>query len=181
VTPGAALIGLWGLEIEPVTGFDAVLMDPSPFRETSFGLRMRLSTDGLDMLPGSSFELLALSGRDAAIPDGDLARLVLRRNLGGFELLAQALGGGAWQSAPLAGLSAGTRSVELRWQAADPGDANGWLELWVDGGPGFRIGGLVNGGSEVESVRLGAWNVDPGAQGALFVDAFESWSSIPRQ
>ena len=70
--------------------------------------------------------------------------------------------------------------VEVEWLAATrPAAANGRLRLWVDGTIAGELSGLANGDSKVESVRLGAKNVDPLTGGLLLYDDYESWRPAP--
>ncbi len=183
VTEEAALIGPGGLAIKALTEADSILWDPSPASETSFGVRMRLSTEDLEMMVGRTLELFALSAAEILGAAGDQARLVLRRDPNEFKLIAQTRDdeGNGWRSTDAVSLATGSNTIELRWQAADSGDNNGWVRLWVNGSPSPRIDGLANSDATIESQRLGAWNVEAGAQGAFFVDAFESWAFVPRQ
>ena len=180
VEASAAMVGAKGLEISPIFGYDGSIRDSSPAAEKDLGVRMQLSTDGLAMPFGRSLEFLALSDFDDGGASGDQVRLVIRKSRKEFELIARTRADGTWFSSPAFELVAGPQTLELRWQAADEGALNGSLQVWVDGTLVIEATGLDNSDAAIESLRLGAWAVDPNLQGALHIDCFEAWSAAPR-
>jgi hypothetical protein len=77
-------------------------------------------------------------------------------------------------------LPAEPAAVEIEWrQASAPGANDGLFRLWIDAGsastpPARRITGIDNDQRGVDTLRIGAIAVPPGATGALAIDRFDS-------
>ncbi len=63
----------------------------------------------------------------------------------------------------------------IEWQnASDPTSNDGYLSIFINGNNKETISNLENGSQTVDSVRLGAMDIDSGISGTIYYDNFES-------
>jgi hypothetical protein len=151
------------------------LQDDSPDAESRYRARFYLDPGAFD--PGeaaSHFRTRVFLAFDGA--SRRQVALVLKRQGGSYSMAGRVrLDGGGRVDTGFHPLAAGPHFVELDWaRGSSPGVADGRLELRVDDAVVSILTGLDNGGAAIESARMGALSVKPGASGALYFDQFES-------
>ena len=101
---------------------------------------------------------------------------MLRRLAGEFSVMARVrLSNGARADTAFVPITDSEHFFEIDWRRAGvPGADDGAFELLVDGQAAAELLALDNHPGAVESVRLGALTVKPGAAGTLYYDQFES-------
>ena len=102
--------------------------------------------------------------------------IVLRRLGGSFSIMGRArLDDNTQLDTGFFPVSDAPHVVEVDLRAASgPDTLDGSFELWIDGVPWRRCGGLDNNLAEVDFVRMGALSVKTGASGTMYWDEFES-------
>jgi hypothetical protein len=146
--------------------------DDRPLSEPRYRARFYFNPNSLTMASGDAF--LFFNGFKGT--NGALFRLELGMGSGGYQIRIKAVNdAAAWVTSPWARISNSVHSIEIDWQSATPGANNGSMTLWIDGAQAAALSGIDNDTMRVDRVRLGVLaGVDPGTQGTLFLDAFES-------
>jgi hypothetical protein len=72
-------------------------------------------------------------------------------------------------------LAPGPHSIELDWlRSSAAGVADGSMTLWIDDELKQVVAGVDTGLYGIDQVRLGPTSIEPGANGILYFDRFES-------
>ena len=177
VRPGVSFVA----EIQRDLVREAYLDDRSPLAEHTYAAGFFLRPDHLILNESASFELVTAYAADGASwlglslkrdPVLNEIRMVIRARLNDGSLSTTE---GEYEVAVPSGWS----WIGLLWKAADPGSSDGNFNLYLDGVQFSTLTGLSNSNGRVDTVRLGASDVEPGASGFMDLDAFQSLRNGP--
>jgi hypothetical protein len=153
------------------------VQDDSPLAENRYRARFYFDPNGFD--PGEAngrFRVRMFIAFDGS--NRRLITLVLRRIGGNYSVMGRVrLSDGTRAQTPFVPISNDAHFIEFDWRRATTPDAlNGVFRMQLDDDPTTlqNLFNLDNDASAVESARLGALTIKPGASGTLFYDQFES-------
>jgi S-layer homology domain len=140
VQNGSRYAGGFGLQVSP-DATPAYVQTSHPNAEKAYRVRFYVNATRLNLMDGSSFELLtAYDGADplaSAPPAGNAVLRVSVRQLAGgdmeLDVVTRLDGGGTATLTPPVPLSDGWKMVELHWVAATPPMTNGSVSVWLNG------------------------------------------------
>jgi hypothetical protein len=178
VTDGSALNGTtFGLRALVNDTNPLFVQDDSPVAETVYRAQFYFDPNGFD--PGEANGKLRVR-MFIAFDESNrrVITLVLRRISGAYSVMARVrLSDGTRANTPFVPITDAPHFISFDWiRATSPDAENGRFRMFFDGFPiaAATLPNLDNDASAIESARLGALTVKPGASGALFYDEFES-------
>ena len=150
--------------------------DHSPHDEGRYRARFHFDPTGWDPRGRGSREVVLFAAFQEDAGDPRSFMIALRDVGGALSLVGRVqLDGGTVVKTPASSISNQPHWVELDWRRARAaGLDDGSFQLWVDGVPQATLSGLDNDAREVDSVRLGAMDLPPGASGRFAFDEFQS-------
>ena len=183
VTHEASLQGAQGLEVMAPFRGSAIVRDDSPASESDYHAHFLFDPTGFGQQgPGGRHDLAVLFSGHADSSRASLFHVLLERKAGTLTLYALAsVGNGRARASAGVTLSDGRHLLELAWRrSSGPAANDGQLLLRLDGADAAVLSSLDNhAGGGVDSVQLGLSNaapsLRPGLDGAVLLDAFESW------
>ncbi len=173
----AALAGSFGLEVALGTGASELyILDESLAAQRHLWVEFSVDTSALRLSSGS-VSLLEVEGGGP----GNAAQLslVFAGNGGFLDLDATQDDGLPTFGGNPIDLPAGEHHIRVEvGSAASPGEASGFVHLWLDGQPMTGLEALRNSTQAAERIRLGAVSSIPAsASGFLYFDDYRSWSA----
>jgi hypothetical protein len=157
------------------------VQDDTPLPEDRYRARFYFDPHGFDPGEAQGHRRTRLFILFQAAPQRRLAAVVLRRLSGAYALRARVrLDDDTRVDTPFVPIADAPHFVEVWWRRSlAPGAPDGYFQMWIDGVSVATLGGLDNGLSGVDFVRLGALSVKGGASGTMYWDEFESRRQSP--
>jgi hypothetical protein len=185
VDENAALEGGFGLAVDLNGAADRVyVQDNTPTDETVYRAEFLFRRSTLEMTsPNNHVILLGMQENPSPPHTGVIRLVIVRVGDGRYFIRAFAFQNtGAYRF--VGGTGVGTNPnaiwrIGVEWQVSDPGQDNGVLRLYKNGGLQVERLDLINEGQEVDFVRLGAVAfLDGSTNGQYHVDSFSSFRTL---
>ncbi|NUM45739.1 MAG: hypothetical protein HUU38_13635 [Anaerolineales bacterium] len=170
----AAITGTYGLSVQVDDSRPVFVRDDTPAAEIQYSARFYLDPHGLWLNGGNHTIFQGLMAPNTSVFTVDLGH---QPDTNEYQLMLQLkVQGGEWMLTPGFTISDAPHAVEVHWGAASaPDAADGWVQLWLDGGLVYEHAQLANAGLQIDSIRLGAVYAPlPGATGVYCLDEFVS-------
>jgi glucose/arabinose dehydrogenase len=168
----STLVGLQAVVDDPTPIF---VEDRTPHDENRYRARFYFDPNSFD--PGVAsgrLRVRLLIAHDDG-PGRRVVTLVLRLLNGQYGVMARTLrNDGTRADTGFQNIPDGPCIIEVDWQRASQGAANGLLQLWIDNVSVAILSGLPNHLYNVDRARLGAISPKPGAAGILYFDELQS-------
>jgi hypothetical protein len=176
VSPGAKLVGSWGLQAVIDDANAIFVRDDTPNAESRYRARFYFDPNSIPMVSGDAhFIFKGFSGTSSSYVE--LVRVELHRTSTAYEVRASLLNDSTtWTNTAWVTIQDASNSIELDWRAATSAGANdGALTLWVNGAEQPQLTGIDNDTRRIDFIRLGALTgIDTGTRGTYYFDAFAS-------
>jgi glucose/arabinose dehydrogenase len=149
--------------------------DRTPSDEFRYRLRFYFDPNAFDPgLASDHFRVRLFIAHDDG-PAKRVVTVVLRRLGGQFSLMARTLrNDGTRADTGFHNIGDAPVIIEIDWQRATQGSANGLLQLWINNVSVATLNGLTNHLYNVDRGRLGALGPKAGAAGILYFDELQS-------
>jgi hypothetical protein len=152
------------------------VQDDRPDDEGRYRARFYFDPNGFDPGEGQNHFRTRIFIAFSEAPTRRVAAVVLRRLGGEYSIRIRARrDDGTRADTPFIPITDAPHAIEFDLRrASSPGGDDGYLEMYVDGGPVYLLSAYANSLAEVDFVRMGALSVKAGASGTMYWDEFES-------
>jgi uncharacterized protein YjiK len=167
VSPNAAMLGSYGMQLTFTNTTTMLIRDDSPNAEPRYRARFYFHPNSITMATGDNITLF--QGLDVG---GQVVLSVqFNRSSTSYQLRARVYDSGlaTYVNIPYVNITDAAHSVEVDW------GNDGYLVFWIDGVQKGSLTGINNSIYTVDRIRLGAPTLSiTGTNGSFYIDAFES-------